>query len=123
MQELLDAYPVIIEIPIAWGDMDAFQHVNNTVYFRHFESARLAYFEKIGTMQVTEEVDALRSMGIPPMDLLVLPKLLALIVALPLLTVFADIMGVLGGMVTVNFVPMPMADDTSMLPSWRVMMP
>jgi phospholipid/cholesterol/gamma-HCH transport system permease protein len=58
-----------------------------------------AYTAQIGTMQVTEEVDALRSMGIPPMDLLVLPKLFALIVALPLLTVFADVMGVLGGMV------------------------
>lgn len=58
-----------------------------------------AYTAQIGTMQVTEEVDALRSMGIPPMDLLVLPKLLALIIAVPLLTVFADIMGVLGGMV------------------------
>jgi len=58
-----------------------------------------AYTAQIGTMKVTEEVDALRSLGIPPMDLLVLPKLLALIVALPLLTVFADIMGVLGGMV------------------------
>lgn len=57
-----------------------------------------AYTAQIGTMKVTEEVDALRSLGIPPMDLLVLPKLLALIVALPLLTVFADIMGVLGGM-------------------------
>jgi acyl-CoA thioester hydrolase len=55
MHELLDAYPVIIQIPIAWGDMDAFQHVNNTVYFRHFESARLAYFEKIEVMQVMEE--------------------------------------------------------------------
>jgi phospholipid/cholesterol/gamma-HCH transport system permease protein len=50
-------------------------------------------------MQVTEEVDALRSLGIPPIDLLVLPKLMALIIALPLLTVFADIMGVIGGMV------------------------
>lgn len=58
-----------------------------------------AYTAQIGTMQVTEEVEALRSMGIPPMDLLVLPKLFALIVALPLLTVFADVMGVLGGMV------------------------
>ncbi len=61
-----------------------------------------AYTAQIGTMQVTEEVDALRSMGIPPMDLLVLPKILALIVALPLLTVFANIMGVLGGMVMSN---------------------
>lgn len=58
-----------------------------------------AYTAQIGTMQVTEEIDALRSMGIPPMDVLVLPKLLSLIVALPLLTVFADIMGILGGMV------------------------
>ena len=52
MEQLLEAYPVIVEIPIAWGDMDAFQHVNNTVYFKHFESARLAYFEKIGFMGV-----------------------------------------------------------------------
>jgi phospholipid/cholesterol/gamma-HCH transport system permease protein len=58
-----------------------------------------AYTAQIGTMQVTEEVDALRSLGIPPIDLLVLPKLMALIIALPLLTVFADIMGVIGGMV------------------------
>jgi acyl-CoA thioester hydrolase len=47
MQELLINYPVVIEIPVAWGDMDAFQHVNNIVYFRYFESARIAYFEKL----------------------------------------------------------------------------
>ena len=47
MKELISAYPVVIEIPIAWGDMDAFQHVNNIVYFKHFESARISYFEKI----------------------------------------------------------------------------
>ena len=58
-----------------------------------------AYTAQIGTMRVTEEIDALRSLGIPPMELLVLPKLLALIIALPLLTVYADIMGMLGGMV------------------------
>lgn len=57
-----------------------------------------AYTAQIGTMQVTEEIDALRSMGIAPIELLVLPKLFALIIALPLLTVFADIMGVVGGM-------------------------
>jgi acyl-CoA thioester hydrolase len=39
---------VSVEIPVAWGDMDAFGHVNNTVYFRWFESARIAYFERIG---------------------------------------------------------------------------
>lgn len=58
-----------------------------------------AYTAQIGTMQVTEEVDALRTIGIPPMDLLVIPKLLALMMALPLLTVFADALSVFGGMV------------------------
>ncbi len=58
-----------------------------------------AYTAQIGTMMVTEEVDALRTMGITPIDVLVLPKLFALVVMLPLLTVFADVMGLLGGMV------------------------
>lgn len=58
-----------------------------------------AYTAQIGTMMVTEEVDALRTMGITPIDLLVLPKLFALVIMLPLLTVFADLMGLLGGMV------------------------
>ena len=58
-----------------------------------------AYAAQIGTMVVTEEVDAMRTMGIAPLELLVLPKLLALMLALPLLTVFADITGIFGGMV------------------------
>ena len=58
-----------------------------------------SYTAQIGTMQVTEEVDALRTIGIPPMNLLVLPKLLALVIALPLLTLFADALSVFGGMV------------------------
>src|SRR5918996_2183915 len=58
-----------------------------------------AYTAQIGTMKVTEEVDALRTMGIGPLELLIAPKVLALIVALPLLTVFADVTGVFGGMV------------------------
>lgn len=57
-----------------------------------------AYAAQIGTMKVTDEVDALRTVGIAPMDLLVLPKLLALAIALPLLTVYADVLGVAGGM-------------------------
>lgn len=57
-----------------------------------------AYAAQIGTMKVTEELDALRTVGIPPIDLLVLPKLLALSLALPLLTVYADVLGVAGGM-------------------------
>lgn len=58
-----------------------------------------AYTAQIGTMQVTEEVAALRTIGISPYEALVLPKLLSLLLALPLLALFADIMGVLGGMV------------------------
>jgi phospholipid/cholesterol/gamma-HCH transport system permease protein len=50
-------------------------------------------------MKVTEEIDALRTIGVGPLELLVLPKMLALIVALPLLTVYTDVMGVLGGMI------------------------
>lgn len=61
-----------------------------------------SYTAEIGTMQVTEEVDALRTMGITPFEMLVLPKLIALLVALPLLTVFADILGVLGGMLVAD---------------------
>lgn len=43
----MEHFPIQIKFPIAWGDMDAFGHVNNVVYFRWFESARMAYFEKI----------------------------------------------------------------------------
>jgi phospholipid/cholesterol/gamma-HCH transport system permease protein len=57
-----------------------------------------AYTAEIGNMRVSEEIDALKTMGISPMELLVLPKVLALMIVMPLLTVFADIMGVLGGM-------------------------
>lgn len=58
-----------------------------------------AYAAQIGTMSVTEEIDAMRTIGIAPLELLVLPKVLALLVALPLLTFFADVLGVFGGMV------------------------
>ncbi len=58
-----------------------------------------AYAAQIGTMKVTEEIDALRTIGVVPLELLVLPKVLALFVALPLLTLYTDVMGVLGGMI------------------------
>jgi phospholipid/cholesterol/gamma-HCH transport system permease protein len=58
-----------------------------------------SYAAQIGTMVVTEEVDAMRTLGIAPLEQLVLPRLLALAIALPLLTVWADITGVFGGMV------------------------
>ena len=61
-----------------------------------------AYTAQIGTMRVTEELDALQTLGISPMSLLVLPRALALVISLPLLTVFADFVGVLGGMIAWN---------------------
>ena len=58
-----------------------------------------AYAAQIGTMAVTEEIDAMRTLGIASQELLMLPKVIALTIALPLLTVFADVLGVLGGMI------------------------
>lgn len=48
LDELLEGYQVVVTMPISWGDMDAYQHVNNTRYFRYFEDARIAYFERTG---------------------------------------------------------------------------
>jgi acyl-CoA thioester hydrolase len=53
LEELLKDYPVVASFPIAWGDMDAFQHVNNTRYFRYFEDARIAYFDAAGIAGVS----------------------------------------------------------------------
>jgi phospholipid/cholesterol/gamma-HCH transport system permease protein len=61
-----------------------------------------AYAAQIGTMKVREEVDALQTIGIPPVDVLVLPKLISLIIVLPLLSVFADVLAIFGGMVMAN---------------------
>jgi phospholipid/cholesterol/gamma-HCH transport system permease protein len=58
-----------------------------------------AYAAQLGTMQVNEEIDALRTIGISPVGFLVLPRMLALMLMLPLLCVYADIMGILGGSV------------------------
>ena len=46
--ELLADFPVTVEIPVAWGDMDAMGHVNNAVYFRYFETARIRCFDELG---------------------------------------------------------------------------
>jgi acyl-CoA thioester hydrolase len=50
----LGRWPVSLEIPVAWGDMDAFGHVNNSVFLRWFESARIAYFEETGLLERME---------------------------------------------------------------------
>ena len=44
----LGRWPVAVEIPVAWGDMDAFNHVNNTCFLRWFETARIVYFDRLG---------------------------------------------------------------------------
>ncbi len=58
-----------------------------------------AFAAQLGTMQVNEEIDALRTLGISPMEFLVLPRMLALFLMMPLLSLYADLMGVLGGLV------------------------
>lgn len=58
-----------------------------------------SYAAQIGSMVVTEEIDAMRTIGIPPLEMLVLPKIIALLIVLPLLTVFADLLGIIGGMI------------------------
>ena len=58
-----------------------------------------AFAAQLGTMTVNEEIDALRTLGIRPMDFLVLPRMLALILMMPLLTIYSDVISVLGGAV------------------------
>jgi phospholipid/cholesterol/gamma-HCH transport system permease protein len=63
-----------------------------------------AYAAQLGTMQVNSEIDALKTMGFEPMEFLVLPRMLALILVMPLLCLYADLMGIVGGaLVTVSF--------------------
>jgi phospholipid/cholesterol/gamma-HCH transport system permease protein len=57
-----------------------------------------AFAANLGTMQVSDEISALQTLGIPPMEFLVLPRIVALSVMMPLLTVFANIVGILGGL-------------------------
>jgi len=56
-----------------------------------------AFAAQLGTMQVNEEIDALRTLGISPIDFLVLPRMIALVLMLPLLCLYANLMGILGG--------------------------
>ncbi|HAM49513.1 MAG TPA: hypothetical protein DCP92_01995 [Nitrospiraceae bacterium] len=58
-----------------------------------------AFAAQLGTMQVNEEIDALKTLGVSPMEFLVLPRMLALFLMMPLLSLYADLMGVLGGLI------------------------
>ncbi len=54
MSEQVGNCKVSIYVEVAWGEMDAFQHVNNVVYFKYFESVRIAYFERLGIFENME---------------------------------------------------------------------
>lgn len=120
----LDALPIVgltsflLGVVVAYQGADQLRHYGANVFvvelvgyamLREFAPLMVAiviagrsgsaYSAQIGTMVVSDEIDALRTIGINPLQRLVLPKLLALLLALPLLTVFADIAGVFGGMV------------------------
>ena len=57
-----------------------------------------AFAAQIGSMKVSEEIDALKTLGISPIDFIVLPRMLALFIMMPLLTIYADIIGIFSGM-------------------------
>jgi len=63
-----------------------------------------AYAAQLGTMQVNEEIDAYRTLGLSPIDTLVLPRLIALVLMVPLLTLYAGVVGILAGMVVATLV-------------------
>ncbi|ABK46330.1 thioesterase superfamily protein [Shewanella sp. ANA-3] len=60
MEKFLAQHTIVTEIPVAWGEMDALQHVNNVVYFRYFETARIDFFNRLFPL------DALYKSGVGP---------------------------------------------------------
>ncbi|WP_291441164.1 ABC transporter permease [Desulfovibrio sp.] len=82
-----------------------------------------AYAALIGTMQVNEEVDALATLGIAPVDFLVLPRVVALTAMIPLLTLYADLMGVVGGYIVattmLNISPMEYINATMQMVPYK----
>jgi phospholipid/cholesterol/gamma-HCH transport system permease protein len=73
-----------------------------------------AFTAQLGTMKLTEETDAIRVLGLSPMDVLILPRIFAIVVALPLLVFLGDVMGILGGMLmadtTLGIIPATYVD-------------
>jgi acyl-CoA thioester hydrolase len=55
VSDLLAGFPVVVEQAVAWGDMDSYRHVNNVVYFRYFENARLEYFRRLDWFAYEQE--------------------------------------------------------------------
>lgn len=56
MADELKDYPIVVSIPVAWGEMDALGHVNNIVYFRYYETARMRYLERAGLIDIMKEI-------------------------------------------------------------------
>ncbi len=54
MEINIDQYPIYFEQQVQWGEMDAFQHVNNSVYFKYFENARIKFMENIDILNIME---------------------------------------------------------------------
>jgi phospholipid/cholesterol/gamma-HCH transport system permease protein len=79
-----------------------------------------AYAAALGTMKVTKEIDALTTMGISPMEFLVLPRIVALILMMPLLCVFANVFGVMGG-AFVGVAMLKLALSTFMREAWNAL--
>ena len=59
--DALNRWPVTIQLPVQWGEMDAFGHVNNVVYLRWFESVRIAYFERCGILEGMPEIGPIQA--------------------------------------------------------------
>jgi phospholipid/cholesterol/gamma-HCH transport system permease protein len=79
-----------------------------------------SYAAQLGTMKVTQEIDALTTMGISPMEFLVLPRVIALILMMPLLCIYSDLLGILGGaFVGVAMLKIPI--DTFMREAWHAL--
>jgi acyl-CoA thioester hydrolase len=55
VDELTAGFPVVVEQAVVWGEMDSYRHVNNVVYFRYFENARLEYFRRLDWLAYEEE--------------------------------------------------------------------
>ncbi len=64
-----------------------------------------AFAAQLGTMQVNQEIDALKTLGLSPMEFLVLPRMLALALMMPLLSLYANVVGILGGAVVTFTLP------------------
>ncbi|MGA2403282.1 MAG: thioesterase family protein [Syntrophobacteraceae bacterium] len=54
-EKLLEGFPVIVEFPVVWGEMDALGHVNNVAFFRYFENARVVYFDRVKLWEFMEK--------------------------------------------------------------------